>query len=296
MNPESTPIASFIPKLTRPSDVAALLQTRGIRPNRVMGQNFLIDANILRIIVEAAEIGPTDVVLEVGPGLGVLTAPLLEAAAGVVAIEKDAGLHAYLTDCFRDQPKFTLIHADAMDVSLPDLLQRGITRFVSNLPYAIGSRILIDLFEQPAAPSLYVVTVQKEVGDRLAAPPGSDDYGLLGILAQLDHDVKLVKTVSPSCFFPPPQIKSAIVSIRRRTTPRGDLRDRAAFKSLVKLAFSRRRKQLATILVGSADHPHEVLNEAGIDPKERPENVDIAAWIRLSNALTARRGSAGRVG
>lgn len=288
------PAGSFTPKLTRPSDVAALLQARGIRPNRVMGQNFLIDGNILRILLDAAELGPSETVLEVGPGLGVLTGPMLAMAGKVIAIEKDAGLHAYLADQFPGHPKLELIHADAMDVCLPDLLERGITRFVSNLPYAIGSRILIDLFEQPRGPALYVVTVQKEVADRLAARAGSDDYGLLGILAQLDHDVRVHKVISPTCFFPPPQIKSAIVVIRRRPIERTDIRDRAKFKSLVKLAFSRRRKQLATILHGFAPDPEAALAAAGIDKRERPENVAIEGWARLAGALADQSTSGAR--
>ena len=164
------PSANFQPlefKLTKPSDVATLLQLHGIRPNRVLGQNFLIDENILRILIEAAELTPGDVVFEVGPGLGVVTAKLWERAARVIAVEKDSALHGFLLKRFAGEPKLELIHADAMDVSLPDILAKGVTKFVSNLPYAIGSRILVDLFEQPNGPQRYVVTVQKEVGDKI---------------------------------------------------------------------------------------------------------------------------------
>lgn len=283
----NSPDPNFQPlelKLTKPSDVAALLQARGIKPNKVLGQNFLIDQNILRIIVDAGELTKDDVVFEIGPGLGVLTAPLLERAGRVIAVEKDSGLHALLRDRYANEPRIELIHADVMDVSLPELLARGITKVVANLPYAVGTRILVDLFEQPNGPQRYVVTVQKEVGDRLAAKPSSDDYGLLALLAQLDHEVKVHKVVSNGCFFPPPQIKSAIVVIQRLAKPRVDLLDRAKFKSLLKLAFSQRRKQIATILHGFTPDPAAALAAANLDPRERPENISIQVWGLLANA------------
>lgn len=271
--------------LTKPSEVAALLQQHGIKPNYTLGQNFLIDANILRIIVDAADIQPADVVFEVGPGLGVLTAPLLERAAKVVAVEKDAALVKLLTSRFPDKPSFELIHADAMEVSLPDILAKGVTKFVSNLPYAIGTRLLVDLFEQPRGPQRYVVTVQREVGARLAAKPGDDDFGLLSLLAQLDHDVKVHKVVSAGCFFPPPQIKSAVVVINRLAKPRAEINDRKKFKTLLKQAFSQRRKQIATILHGFTDAPAPLLAKIGLDPRERSENIPIETWGRIANEL-----------
>ena len=276
-------------KLTRPSDVASLLQSRGIRPNRVLGQNFLIDQNILRILLDAVEIQPSDVIFEVGPGLGVLTAPLLERAARVIAVEKDSTLHMFLRERFSGDTKLDLIHADAMDVSLPEIIARGVTKFVSNLPYAIGSRILVDLFEQNPAPLRYVVTVQKEVADRLAAQPGADDFGLLSLLAQLDHDVKVHKIISPTCFFPPPHVKSAIVVIRRLAQPRIEIDDRKKFKTLLKHAFSQRRKQIATTLHGFAANPEAALAAIGLDPRERPENISLQVWGALFNEL--QRGS-----
>ncbi len=272
-------------KLTRPSDVAALLQTHGIRPNKVLGQNFLIDANILEILLSAAELTKDDVVLEIGPGLGVLTGPLLARAGRVIAIEKDAALFNLLRERFGGIASLELIHSDIMDVSLPELMARGVTKVVANLPYAVGTRILVDLFEQNPAPRRYVVTVQREVADRLAAKPSADDYGLLSLLAQFDHDVKVRKVISPSCFFPPPQIKSAIVVVHRLPHPRVEIADRKKFKTLIKHAFSQRRKQIATILRGFTNNSDVPLAAVGLDPRERPENIALETWAKLANLL-----------
>lgn len=273
-------------KLTRPSDVAALLQARGIRPNRVLGQNFLIDQNILGILLEAAQLDAGDIVLEIGPGLGVLTEPLLARAGRVIAVEKDRALHDVLVERHGGDPRLELLHADIMDVALPDLMARGVTKVVANLPYAVGTRILVDLFEQRPAPRRYVVTVQKEVARRLAARTGGADYGLLSLLAQLDHEVGILRTVSPTCFFPPPQIDSAIVVLQRLEAPRFPVRDRARFKALLKQAFSQRRKQIGTTLRGFAPDAGAALAAAGIPPRERPENIALEAWCRLAGALS----------
>ena len=276
-------------KPTRPSDVAALLRERGLRPSRVLGQNFLVDANILRILLDAAELKPDDVVFEIGPGLGVLTGPLIERAGRVVAVEKDDALFEVLRERYADESKLELIHADVMDVDLPALLARGITKVVANLPYAVGTRIMVDLFEQERAPGLYVVTVQKEVGDRLAAKVDTPDFGLLSLLAQLDHDVTIRTVVAPTCFFPPPQVKSAIVVLRRLPKPRVELPDRALFKRLIKHAFSRRRKQISTILDQFEPPGAAALAGIDLDPRTRPEEIPLQVWGRIAAAFAAAR-------
>lgn len=276
-------------KPTRPSDVAALLRERGLRPSRVLGQNFLVDANILRILLETAELKPDDIVFEIGPGLGVLTGPLMESVRKVVAVEKDAALHQVLRERHGDDPRLELIHADVMDVNLPEILGRGVNKVVANLPYAVGTRILVDLFEQENGPGLYVVTVQKEVADRLAAKTHTSDFGLLSLLAQLDHDVTIRTVVAPTCFFPPPQVKSAIVLIRRLPRPRVDLPDRALFKRLIKHAFSRRRKQISTILDQFEPPGAAALEGTGLDPRARPEEIALQDWGRIAAAFAAAR-------
>lgn len=273
--------------LTRPSEVRALLEALDLRPSKVLGQNFLIDGNILAILLDAAAVTKDDRVLEVGPGLGAVTEALLDRAGEVVAIEKDSRLAAHLVRRFGDRPGLTLLHRDATDVDLPGLLRdHRITKLVANLPYSVGSRILVDCFHAHHPLARLVVTVQKEVGDRLAARVGTADYGLLSIWAQLDHAVSLTKVVSPSCFYPPPKIRSAIVTLTRR--PRAvAVADEALFNRLVKTAFAARRKQIRTVLNGmvGAAACEAALRITGIAPEQRPEAIPVEAWCRLANAL-----------
>lgn len=276
-------------KLTRPSDVVALLERLRFRPSRILGQNFLIDGNILDILLRAADIGADDQILEVGPGLGIVTGPLLQRAARVVAIEKDDRLHAHLASTFSDQPHLDLIHADALAVDLNALLSSGVNKLVANLPYAIASRLLVELSESPCRPTRMVATVQQEVGERLTAGPGTKEIGVLSVLLQYRYDVRVVKTISERCFFPRPQIRSAIVQLDAHTRP--GAKDHLAFKSLVKHAFSRRRKQLGSLLPSlpgiciGRDQAHDLLSGLDINPTARPETLAIADWIRLADAI-----------
>jgi 16S rRNA (adenine1518-N6/adenine1519-N6)-dimethyltransferase len=262
---------------TRPSEVRALLERMGFKPSRALGQNFLIDANILRIMLDAAELTPRDTALEIGPGLGVLTAPLLKRAGRVIAIEKDVRLHAHLARTLLPAPSLTLLHADALDCDLPGLLAGGVNKVVANLPYSVGTRILIEFCHAAARPERMVVTVQREVAERLTAEPGTRDYGVLSVFAQTDYAVSIRKRVPRGCFFPAPQVESAIVVLARRPRP-APIRDDAAFRALVKRCFEHRRKQLGALL-----RARDALTRAGIDPTRRPETLSLVEWIRLAN-------------
>ncbi len=268
--------------LTSPTAVRALLAQMDFKPSRVLGQNFLIDGNILDILLGLAELAPTDQVLEIGPGLGVLTGPLLTRVARVVAIEKDDVLHAHLVKTLGDRTNFTLVHADALQVDLPGLLAQGLNKVVANLPYSVGSRLLVELAQSSHRPERMVVTVQREVADRIVAGPGGHAYGVLSVLLQLDYACALRKRVSRSCFFPVPQVESALVELRRRPARAIPLESDAAFQQAVKTCFAHRRKQLGAILRNTA-----AVEQAGLDPKQRPETLDVEAWIRLANALQA---------
>jgi 16S rRNA (adenine1518-N6/adenine1519-N6)-dimethyltransferase len=282
-------------KLTSPSQVQALLRQRGIQPHGALGQNFLIDANIRDIIVESADPGPDDVILEVGPGLGVLTESLSERAGRVVAVEKDRKLYAYLTEQFAGHPTVTLVHADFLELDPSFLEREGVTKVVSNLPYSVGSRILMDLFALPDPPGRITVTVQLEVGERLAAAPGHAQRGLLGVWAQRIYAVHLAKIISPSCFCPPPKIRSAVMQLDRRRDISIEPQRLAFFRQLTKAAFGFRRKQMATILhrigdgLGVADDQAQAaLDAMGLDPKIRPERLSVDQWQELADGLAAR--------
>lgn len=270
-------------RLTSPSEVRALLAEMNFKPSRILGQNFLIDGNILRILTELADLQPGDGVLEIGPGLGVLTGPLLEKAGRVVAIEKDDVLHEKLAARLAGAANLTLIHADALQVDLTALLASGINKVVANLPYSVGSRLLVELARAERKPERMVVTVQKEVADRITAKPGTHDFGVLSVFLQLDYEPFLRKRVSRSCFFPAPQVESALVELRRRTKRVEALQSETAFHELVRACFAHRRKQLASIL-----RQPEAIATAGLDPTQRPETLGLADWIRLANALDAR--------
>lgn len=267
-------------RLTSPNDVRSLLAQLNFKPSRILGQNFLIDGNILDILLGLAELKTTDQALEIGPGLGVLTGPLLERVGRLVAIEKDDVLHEHLVRRLGERPNFTLIHADALQVDLAGLLAGGVNKVVANLPYSVGSRLLIELALAEHRPERMVVTVQREVADRMVAGPGRHEFGVLSVLLQLDYEPFLRKRVSRNCFFPPPQVESALVELRRRDTRVAELHSASVFREVVKTCFSHRRKQLGAIVRNP-----EAVHAAGLDPMQRPETLEVAEWIRLANAM-----------
>lgn len=279
--------------LVRPSDVQAWIHQSGFKPSKVLGQNFLVDENILRIMADTAGLVPDDRVMEIGPGLGVVTHALLERSAFVFAVEKDQRLAAHLQENLAGHPSFALCVADALEAPLASFIeQHRLNKMVANLPYSVGSRVLVDCCMLPRPFERIVVTVQLEVAERLAAKVNTSDYGLLTIWAQLDYEVKIAKRISPTCFQPRPLVTSAIVVMEKKYNRRETLRDPALFDALIKHAFSRRRKQMGSILAGfhygaNPDAATLALNASGIDPKRRPETLAVDDWIKLASAWPA---------
>lgn len=281
-------------KRTRPSEVKELLAARDILPSRVLGQNFLIDQNILNIILDSAHLAESDHVLEIGPGLGVLTEYLIRASRHVIAIEKDPRLAAYLREAFEQYPNLKLIEGDALDQNLPELIRSyAITHVVSNLPYSSGTRMLMEMIDGNPRPLRFVVMLQLDVAERMAATPGTRAYGLLSIHTQLHYDVCIRKQVSASCFHPPPDVRSALVELYRLEEPKIVLDDELHFRELIKWCFSQRRKQLGTILQHAPNHviPSKAdlairLTQIQIPLTHRPEDLSVADWGRLSNVLS----------
>jgi len=280
------------PSLTRPSEVRSILDALDLKPSRVLGQNFLIDQNILKLMVNRAELQPSDHVLEIGPGLGVLTEALLQHNVQVTAVEKDALLCRYLHERFDGQARFTLIEGDALDVDLKSIVAGGANKLISNLPYSVGNRILVDVVAEAVIPELMLVMVQRDVARRMVAKPGSKTYGLLTLLIQNDYEILIEKHVSPNCFLPTPQIWSSIVRFTRRPVPLVVLNNAAVFRGLLKWAFSKRRKQMSTVL---RNPPYifldgldglGVLAKLAIDPKERPEDLTVVQWGEIANRMT----------
>lgn len=276
--------------LTSPKAVVELLKSNEITPNKVLGQNFLIDRNILDSIVEVSETGPEYSVLEVGPGLGVLTEQLMLHSKHVTAVEKDSGLYRILSERWGNEENLTLIHGDALEVPLHEIYAAGATRLISNLPYSVGVRVVLDsaLCENP--PEVMVLLLQKEVCERFAAKPGTTDMGIVSVLLQRLYKVTLVRNVKPTCFYPQPDVTSTIVKLKRHNDYPMDQAESKYFTEFVKLAFSHRRKQLASVMKNapapygkSADEIRALLLQVGATETARPEELSIQQWVQLSN-------------
>ena len=276
-------------RLTSPSEVRALLASWDFHPSRVLGQNFLIDRNILGILLDAAELAPSDTVVEPGPGLGVLTQELLRAGVALTAVEKDPRLAAFLRLRFPGHPRFTLLEGDVLRAPLPTLFASPAAKLVSNLPYAVAARLLLEILSLPALPARIVVTVQREVADRMAAAPGTPDYGLLSIRLQRHYAVRTLKTISPTCFWPAPEVRSAISLLVRRPAPLGGPAPEADLAALLRHAFSQRRKTLARSLRPFSPDPAAALAALSLPPETRPETVPPDLWPPLLAALQATR-------
>jgi len=281
--------------LTSLSDVRSLFADWDCRPSRAMGQNFLIDRNVRDIEIREASLSGDDCVLEIGPGLGVLTEALLAEAGSVVAIEKDSRLFSFLSERFRDRSRLKLLEGDALETGVESLLAHGANKVVANLPYSVGSRILVDLVRSSDPPERMVVTVQLEVAQRLASGPGGKHYGLLSAWCQYRYDVKLIRAISPSCFWPRPEVRSGIVLMKRVPCRHEDPENSAFFYELTQHAFTYRRKQLGTILSRAqspfhipVDECHRLLESVGVSSSARPEDLNIDQWcefVRLGRRL-----------
>lgn len=275
-------------KLTSISQVRELLQTLGIRPSRAMGQNFLVDANVLRIITQAAELTPDDNVLEIGGGLGVMTEALVQQAGKVVCVEKDFHLHAWLQQRTAGCENLKVIRGDMTELNEHDIPADRINKVVANLPYSVGNRILVDIFNWAKPPELIVVTVQQDVAARITAKHGGREFGLFSVLAQAAYETRIIKTISPSCFFPAPKIKSSVLKMIRRSDTM-DQQTKALFIALARCAFNRRRKQMGSILHDISDElaPYQTnilsaLETLNIPLQTRPEQISSENWRAIA--------------
>ncbi|MBL7077484.1 MAG: ribosomal RNA small subunit methyltransferase A [Kiritimatiellae bacterium] len=278
--------------LTSPTQVRALLAELEVRPSRSLGQNFLIDANVLRILVDAAELAPEDRVLEVGPGLGVLTGELAARASELVAVEKDHRLAAHLTERFKATPSVTIVSGDMLKQRIDRLGSGRLRKVVANLPYRPGTRILVDLVRNATPPDMMVLTVQREVADRLTAAVGGKDYGLLAVWVKRLYDVEWVKVVKPTCFWPAPAVTSAIVRLVRHDRRPLPAEVESVFYALTKYAYSVRRKQLVTVLRKAASGlqmdesaSRTWLNSRNLPETARPQVLGVEEWCDLATEI-----------
>ena len=262
------------------------LRRFGVRPNRELGQNFLIDDNLLGVIGRAAELDPADVVLEVGGGLGVLSEYLAPRVGHLHVVEVDRSLEPALRDALDPHRNVTLHLADAVKLDLA-ALDPAPTKVVANLPYGVAATVLLRCVEELEGATLFVAMIQREVGDRLAADPGGKSYGVTSVLAQLACDVKVLRRVPRTVFHPEPNVDSALVALRR-TGPAAP----ADVSALVHAAFAHRRKALAGSLAlapaapeGIRESARAALAEIGHPQDARAERLSPGDFARLAELL-----------
>jgi 16S rRNA (adenine1518-N6/adenine1519-N6)-dimethyltransferase len=266
------------------------LRSFGIRPNRELGQNFLIDDNILRVIGDAAELEDGDVVLEVGGGLGVLSEFLAPLVAHLHVVEVDGSLEEPLRDALGSFDNATLHLADAVKMDFAEL-QPAPTKVVANLPYGVAATVLLKSVAELPGAELWVAMVQREVGDRLAAAPGGKSYGATSVIAQLSCEVRILRRVPRTVFHPEPNVDSALVVMRRRA-PAAPPR----LIALVHAGFTHRRKALAGSLALTPGAPDDIrdatragLESIGQPPDARAERLPPEDWPRLADAIGHER-------
>jgi len=260
-------------------------------PRKRWSQHFLVDRNILNKVIRTAQVEKEDVVLEVGPGLGEMTLALARQVKRVIAIEIDPKLVAILNKKMKDYPNVEVVKGDILKVDFRQFLKREghPIKVVANLPYQISTPLLFRFIESKEAFSTFTLMLQKEVAERVVAPPGRKEYGPLSIFIQIFLDVSIRFFIKPSAFFPPPKVESAVVHMAWKEKPMIETNDEEWFKRVVRACFGYRRKTLVNALKHSElflPEPVELKMEAiGIDPRRRPETLTIQEFRGLAEAL-----------
>ncbi|MBO00204.1 MAG: 16S rRNA (adenine(1518)-N(6)/adenine(1519)-N(6))-dimethyltransferase [Acidimicrobiaceae bacterium] len=270
------------------TEVRSLLDRYSIIPSRSLGQNFVIDPNIIRKIIRLAELQSEDQVLEIGPGIGALTCGL-EEAKRVIAIEFDRYLLPPLKETLQGAEmleKTEILHADAMEIKWDEFFSTrpGTWKMISNLPYNISSTLLLNILDHAPQVTDLLVMVQREVGERFAAGPGTASYGIPSVKAQYWSEVSIVGNVPPKVFFPAPNVDSVMLKFSRRLDP--EKVDLELMWRLLKIGFGQRRKMLRKSLKGYIGIAE--FNSAGLDPKSRPQDLTVNDWVSL--AIAAENG------
>lgn len=269
--------------LTR-TKVLELLDRHGLAPSRALGQNFVVDPNTVRRVTRLAQVQPGDRVVEIGAGFGCLTLALAEAGAEVTAVEIDRHLLPVLRDVVAGH-RVEVVEADALRLSWDRVLgpvdEGRPWSLVANLPYNVATPLVLDLLDGVPSIGTMLVMVQREAGERLAAEPGTGAYGIPSVKVSYWARAEVVASVPPTVFLPQPRVDSVLVRIVRRAGPAVDA-DPVRLFSLVQTAFGQRRKMLRRSLGGLVTA--EQFEEAGIDPRSRPEQLSIQEWGRLTAA------------
>ena len=291
-------------ELRTQSQITRLFRERRIQPNRRLGQNFLVDHNLLRMIAHEGKVGEHDVVLDIGAGTGVLTRRLAERAAAVIAVEIDPVLEALCREYTADLDNVRLIHHDILqsksqlNPAVMDVVREALAaepgrrlKVISNLPYIVATPVIIELLRGEPQPDVIIATVQLEVAERFTAEPGTRRYGTATVAVQLRARARILRTLPPSVFWPQPKIDSAIIRIDPDATLFAPPRDAATFDRTVRTCFTGRRKKLINALIKGSDiriDPEPaaaVLKAAGIEPHRRGDTLSVAEFIRLADVI-----------
>lgn len=266
-----------------PLDVPGLLRKHRLRPDKSLGQNFLVDDNALRKVVRAAEIEPGDAVLEIGPGVGSLTRYLAEIAGRVVAVEIDQDLLPPLREVLSPYANIRLVHGDILEQDPAALMETGGYLVVANIPYYITSALIRQLLEARLKPRRLVLTVQREVAGRITTSP--NDMSLLALSVQVYGQPEIAASIPAGAFYPVPNVDSAVVRVDLYPEPLIPVSQLRLFFRLAKAGFSQKRKTLRNSLSGGLALPASevqiLLEKAGIDPKRRAETLSIEEWKKL---------------
>lgn len=280
------------PIIASPQVTNHILHRFKLRADKKLGQNFLIDENIVRNIVAAAELSDKDTVLEVGPGIGTLTQGLAESGASVVAVELDKRLLPVLDTTLEGYDNVRIVNGDILQVDIMQTVGVDEFKVCANLPYYITTPIIFALLEKRLPMERLVAMVQKEVAERMAAKPGGKDYGALSVAIQYYTEPEIAFIVPPSSFIPAPSVDSAVIVCKRREKPPVEVCDEALFFRVVKAAFSLRRKMLNNSLKNMGIKGEQVakwLKLAGVDGKRRAETLSLEDFAALTNTFAASK-------
>lgn len=257
--------------------------------SKSLGQNFLIDDQVLRDIVTGAEVNNDDFIIEIGPGVGTLTKELLQAAKKVCAIELDKDLIPILNEELKEFENFELVNKDALKVNFDEIIgEEKSVKLVANLPYYVTTPIIAKLLTEGYKFKSLTIMIQKEVAERIDAKPSTKEYGALSLLVQYHCDTELVRKVSPSSFIPRPKVDSSVIRLNKLDSPRVKVDDEKLFFKIIRASFNMRRKTLWNALKSlglSKDLLENALQECDIDPKRRGETLSIYEFANLSNCI-----------
>lgn len=287
-------------KLYAPSTIQAIKERHNFQLSKSLGQNFITDKSVIERIVEGSDVGEDDLVIEIGPGIGVLTAEAAESAAKVVAIEIDKKLIPILAETLADYDNIRVINQDILKTDINEIIREerevgsftGGVKIIGNLPYYITTPIIMGILEKGVEADSITIMMQKEVADRIKAAPGGKIYGAISAAVQYYCEVEQVASVPKEVFVPRPKVDSAVLKLSIRKERPVDLIDEKSFFACIKAGFGQRRKTLLNSLTGVNGLPKEdikeILEAAGVDPARRAETLDINEFAAIANGVAMR--------